>query len=92
MRRVVILLKASTVSWFVLAWLRISFMRWAGVSMVPEVSEPSNRIIPWLRVFASMVWSHLSRRLAKRMGIWRRFGAWWLLPYCVLKYERSRVL
>ena len=50
------------------------FMRWAGVSTVPEVKEPSNRIRPLVTVFASMVWSQRSRRLARRVGICMKCG------------------
>jgi len=73
------LLKASTMLLFLLDRLRISFMRCTGVSKVPEVREPSNRISPWLTVFASMVWSQRSRRLARRVGICVRWGEAWRL-------------
>ena len=72
--RLVILENASTVLLFFLAVLRISFMRCAGVSKVPEVNEPSKRISPWFTVFASIVCSHRSRRLASRVGICVKFG------------------
>jgi len=91
--KVVILENAHTMFLFFLAVLRMSFMRCTGVSKVPEVKEPSKRIIPWLAVFASIVCSHRSRRLAKRVGICRRFGVvWWLFGYWVLKYAFSSVL
>ena len=49
--------------------------------MVPEVKEPSKRIMPWFTVLASIVCSHRSSRLARRMGICMMFGAaWWLAP------------
>ena len=84
--RVVIFEKARTVLLFILALLRISFMRCAGVSKVPEVKEPSNRISPWLTVLVSIVCSHRSRRLARRVGICMRCGdAGRLLECGVLK-------
>ena len=52
-------------------------MRWAGVSMVPHVKEPSKRSTPWFTVFASMVCSHRSRRLASLVGICMMLGAAW---------------
>ena len=73
----VILENAHTMFLFFLAVLRISFMRCTGVSMVPEVNEPSKRISPWFTVFATMVCSHRSSRLASRVGICRRFGVAW---------------
>ena len=70
---------ASTELLFLLARLRMSFMRCTGVSKVPEVNEPSNRISPLVTVFASIVCSHRSRRLARRVGICMRCGVAWRL-------------
>ena len=72
--RVVIFEKAKTTFRLFLAVSKISFMSGVGVSAVPLVSEPSNRISPLFIVFVSIVWSHRSRRFAMRVGICKRFG------------------
>jgi len=78
-RRLVIFENASTVVLFLLARLRMSFMRCTGVSMVPEVKLPSNRTRPFSTVFARVVCSQRSRRLARRVGICMRWGVAWRL-------------
>ena len=67
--RFVIFEKAKTMFRLFLAVSKISFMSWVGVSAVPLVSDPSNRISPLFIVLMSIVCSHRSRRLAMRVGI-----------------------